>query len=185
MANKAILELTKRHAKLAHINVREEKHGEESVPAVDIKLSEIMLEKDDLNALLAEKHAHGALFNQAKAGAIIEPVFKRFAPFQFNEKFVDCSAQVFLGLNGEGFELEDITVTRITLQPVSGGQTAMTLTLQHELDDTEIVSSLADQLGRECSVEITFGKVDEAEKRQGKLALNSEPSSTEQPASTH
>lgn len=169
---RAILELTKRHAKVAHLNVREEKHGDDSVTAVDIKLSEIVLEKDDLNALLAEKHAHAALFNQAKAGALIEPVFKRFAPFAFTEKFVDCAATLYLGLGAQAFELEDVKLASIKLECVSGGQTMLSLTLQHELDDSEILASLADQLGRECSVEITFGKLDEAEKRQGKLALN-------------
>jgi hypothetical protein len=180
--SKAILELGKRHAKLSHVNIREEKHGDDSVPAIDIKLTEIMLEREDLNALLAEKHAHAALFNQAKAGTLIEPVFKRFAAFQFTEKFVECSATLYLGLgDDEGRELEDVTLARISLQPLSGGQTQMTITLQHELDDSDILSTLGDQLGRECSVELTFGKIDEQEKRQGKLALNS----TDKPLNRH
>lgn len=185
MTSKAVLELTKRHAKLAHVNIREEKHGEDSVTAVDIKLTEIMLEKDDLNALLHEKHAHAALFNQAKAGSIIEPVFKWFAPFSFTEKFIDCSAALYLGLNGEAHELEDVTLAKLVLEPLSGGQTALTITLQHSLEDAEILATLGEQLGRECSVAITFGKVDEAEKKQAKLPLEPKKDGAEQQAVTH
>lgn len=168
------LELGKRQAHIAHINLREEKHGDDTVPAIDIKLEGVTLDKAELNALLGEKRAHDALFNQGKAGTLIEPVFKFFEPFKFTEKFVDCQATLYLGIQAAEYELEDVRITGLKFTPMSGGSTAVTLTVQHELDDTEIVGALADQLGRECSVAISFGKVDVEEKKQQKLALNDE-----------
>lgn len=179
-----VLELDKRHATISHVNLREEKHGEDSVPAIDIKLTEIPLTKDELIAITHDKQAWNLMYVEEKGGLIrpSQPYFASKRPF--DEKYVDCSAVLFLGIQGAEYELEDVKLSKITMEPTDGGTTSMDLTIQLELDDTEILSHLADQLGRECSVALTFGSIDEGDKKQQKLPLNS-TAGTDAPASTH
>lgn len=172
----AVIELDRRQAILDNVNLRPENHGDDIVPAVDIKLSGIPLNKVELNTLLGDKHAHDCLFNTAKAGSIVEPMFKQFQAFKLKDKFEDCSATMSFGLAEDGYELDDVKITGVSLEPLAGGMTAMTVTLQHALEDTDIVGDLASYLRSECSIVLTFGtkaiEDKKAKEKQGKLPLN-------------
>lgn len=173
MSKTKALEIEPRHCRFTNLNIRLEKHGDDDVPAVDLKFEDLMLRKDELNRLLGEKFAHDALFRAAKEGGLIEPLFPMLAPLALEDKFEDCTATVAFGLNDDfTTELEDVKFRGVRLKPVSGGMTAITLTVQYELDDSELMSSLTEFLGRECKVGLVFGKKTEAEKKQQKLALN-------------
>src|SRR5678815_6168342 len=109
--NTAVLDLAKRPAMVMHVNPRLERHGDDGVLAVDIKLDGIHLEPDELNLLLGDKHAHDALFVKANGkGKAPEPMFRQLKSFELVDKFENCAAIITLGLSDnelERFELAE------------------------------------------------------------------------------
>ncbi len=169
-----MLTLDRRPCKIGiSINTRTEKHGEDDVPAMDIPLASIMLTGEELNALLGESHAHDALFNFA-AGKPPEPLLPTLAGFRVKGKFEESSVDIEVGLKAELISLKNVKLSKVTLEPQTGGLTAMAVTVQctPELDDG--VTHLLAFLNAAAHVSVSFGKSDEAEKTQGNLPLEPE-----------
>jgi hypothetical protein len=158
--------------KLAHLNNRVEKHGDDGVPAVDLKFTGIILTKDMLNEFTGDKHCHNLMFEQRKGGAI-EPTQQYLGRVRtFEADFVDCTASIVFGANPDEHELEDVKIKNITLEPLVGGNTSMNCTVQHELEDTDICAQFAEYQTREVHLALVFGKKAVEDKRQGKLPLD-------------
>lgn len=168
--SKAVLDLPKRPARVAHINTRLEKHGESSVLCADIKIEGVHLEPDELNLLLDDKHAHNALFVTAK-GKATEPMFRQLKRFELESKFEDCSASIFLGLSDDSVDFEDVKVAKVKLSPQVGGQTMVELTVQTEIEDTNDIASLLEHLDSEACVAITFGAKSKPEGKKAQKDL--------------
>lgn len=176
MTAKKPLELSSRPCIIANVNLRTEKHGDEDKPAVDIKLSGIMLTKAELLRLTGDQQAWNLMFEQEKAGSVIEPVLQMFEPERYlKAKYEDCTSTIRFGMQKTEHELDEHKIKGIALKPQVGGMTELTLTIQQALDDTKIVAQLAEYQGQEAHVSITFGQISENEKRQKNLALNDEP----------
>jgi len=184
--SKHYLTLTNRHCKIGNsINTRAEKHGDEDVPACDIPLDGILLEREELNALLGDKAAHKSLFQYTK-NAPDEPSFKAFKPFALKDKFEECSVTLLLGISEMELELTGVKLANIKLEPLTGGQTALSLQVQTTCPVESMAQAIA-FLNAEIEAEITFGKKTEKSTKQRELPMtigNGEASEAEQPA-TH
>lgn len=173
-----MLTLDKRPCRIGNsINTRAEMHGEEAVPAMDIPLVNILLEKSELNDLLGERHAWDCLYETRK-GKPPAPVFaKHFKPFQLLAKFKDCNVTLTAGLHLERVVLtESVKLTKLKLEPQIGGLTALSVTVQTPATDS--VTALLQYLDAQVDVAIQFGEATEAgEEEQPELDL-APPTST-------
>src|SRR6185436_19846835 len=114
----SILKLGKRPCRLGgSINTRTEKHGDEDEPACDIPVEGLMLDRDEVDALLG-KGAYTALYiNKRNSGmSVAEPsdLAKRVKTLQMVDKFIDSRAKLILGIDEKEIVLEDdLTVSKI------------------------------------------------------------------------
>jgi hypothetical protein len=166
-----MLTLDKRPCRIgSSINTRSELHGEETVPAMDIPLEGIMLQPNELNALLNEPFAHSALFDEK--GTHKEPIFRQFKPFVMKDKFEDATVSIELGLKQELITLQNVKLAKLTLTPMVGGLTELSLQVQCTPDLDLGISTLLAFLNKDADVEITVGKKAADAKDQPQLPLN-------------
>lgn len=170
------LELDSRPCRIANVNPRVEKHGDEDVPAVDIKLVGVMLSKAELIRLTGDSQAWNLMFQQEKAGSVIEPTLQWADGWRYiDAKYIECASTLRFGMQKTEHEFDDHKVKGVAVRGVVGGLAECMLTIQHAFEgDTRVMAQLTEYQGKEAHVTLTFGKVDEGEKRQGKLALNDE-----------
>jgi hypothetical protein len=160
--------ISKRPCKIGtSINTRTEKHGDEDVPACDIPLVGIMLQAEELNALLGDQNAHKSLFAKAKGGAPQEPLFRQLKPFVLRDRFEDGAVTLTLGLNGDEIEFDDVTLARVTLEPRTGGLTELSVQVQCSPPVEDMARAIA-FLNCDADAEIEFGKRAEPAKRKQK-----------------
>ncbi len=175
MSNKAILELVRRPAVVMHVNARIEQHGKEKQLACDIKLDGIHLEAEELNLLLDDKHAHGALYKSAVKGKPAEPMFRQLKSYELVDKFADCCATIYLGLTDTSIEFEGVKVASVKLTPQVGGLTLMECSVQTEIEDTDDVARLLEVLHSEGSVELLIGAKEIPKGRKAQKSLDLAP----------
>jgi len=154
------------------INLRTERHGDEDVPACDIPLAGIMLQPDELNALLDDSRAHKALFTQAKNGKPAEPAFQKFKAFAMKDKFEGAAVVLIVGLTETEIELGEVNLARIMLEPQVGGMTEVSLQVQAKPDSDDL-AHLVQFMNHDANVTIQFGKLVESKKsKQQQLGLS-------------
>lgn len=167
-----MLTLTKRPARIRNsINTRVEKHGDEDVPACDVPLEGIMLEREELNALLDDAYAHDALFNHRSQGKADEPIFRKFKPLVFRDKFEEGEITLHVGMGQEQIELKGVKLARVTLDPQVGGLTELSLQVQCN-PSTDKIAQLFTYMNHDVELEISFGKKSEKGGKQKDLPLN-------------
>lgn len=167
-----MLTITKRPAKLgSSINTRTQRHGEEPVPACDIPIVGIMLEAEEVNAFLGDPKAHETFFTEERG--FIQPRFQQLRALTVKDKFEGAAVRLTLGMNGAGtgVQLEQATLASVTLEPLSGGLTELSLTVQATPTGPQI-GDLVMHLSREVSVEILDAKRAEKSTKQGELPIN-------------
>ncbi len=165
-----MLTITRRSAKISSsINVRTEKHGDEDVPACDVTVGAIMLEPEELNALLEDPKAHGALFVKDDAG-FSSPAFPQFHAFTLVDKFEDALVHLHVGMGPTLIELEHSKLARVSLSPQPGGMTAMSVQVQ-STPPSEKIGQLSAYMNHEISIEITDGKRAKKSGKQNELPL--------------
>jgi hypothetical protein len=153
-----IMNLTKRPGQIGpSINTRTEKHGEESVPGVDIPVSGLMLDKPELNALLQDVDAHDALYTDAR-GKQLEPRFQTIDPIALTDKFVGAKVTI-TSVDGEteNLILKPAKIGKIRLEPQVGGLTLMSCTIQGNPPDHADMLAL---LNAKCRVSILNAALD-------------------------
>lgn len=169
------MEFSRRPAKLGtSINGRREKHGEDNVSAADIPVVGFMLVADELNELLEEPHAHKLLFNTRSGGKADQPVFRKLKTFAHTDKYEGCAVTFTLGINREPIELKDVKVSKIRLEPMAGGLTAMSFSIACTEGAEKCVGKLLGRLDSEVDVELTLGEVveEKAAAKQQDLPIN-------------
>lgn len=164
-----MLTLDKRPARIGlSINTRTEKHGEESVPAMDIPLTGILLTKDEVNALLDDKHAWDSLYVERK-GKPSEPMFaKTLKPFAHVGKWKGSAITLYVGMKPEMYELEG-KLSRAKLTPQTGGLTALSITVQVTAEDAVPLIHFLDSA---IDVELEFGDETDEEGEEDQPELN-------------
>lgn len=171
-----VLNLTKRQAMLGgKLNPRVEYHGDEQVPACDFTLTGIMLDADELNALLdtdaaiVDHHAYDRLF---VAGDLPEPAFRDIS-LAVPTKFEKSSITLKLGnLAEDVLKFGGAKIAKIVLSPQTGGLTALSLQVQANPEAPQL-ASLYVHMGKDVSATIRFGKEQvKATKDQPELPLS-------------
>ena len=121
------LSLTKRPAKIGKsVNTRTEMHGKDEVPGQDIPLSGIILSVEELCAITDEESAGEGLFKMEEDQYV--PRFLCFGPLQVSHKFENATVKMTGGVPVTTYK--NGKIKSITLQPVGGGMTEMSCTLQ-------------------------------------------------------
>ena len=148
-----MLRLSRRTCKIGTgINTRRELHGEDPVAAVDIPIADVMIDAEELNALLREPHAHGMFFNTTST-KLVEPAFPTLRAFRFAESIEP--AIVELELSSETtVRLAKCTLARIELEPRPGGLTAMSLQVQCTPKLDSSIARLLEKLDSEVGIVI-------------------------------
>lgn len=152
-------QLTQRPAQIGpSINVRTEKHGEENVPAVDIPVTDIFLDKDEFNGLMQDEDAHDAFFTEDR-GKQLEPRFQGIAAISLSDKFT--GARVTIKRNGpdaENVVLKPAKISKVKLEPQVGGLTLVSFTVQGNPSDHTDVLSL---LNSKCRIQVIGASLEE------------------------
>lgn len=151
------------------INTRTEMHGDESVPACDIPLVGITLDAEELGTLLGEPRAHKALFKPERGHD--EPLFPQIEPIALSDKIEDAS--VIIGLNSGEVHLEGVKLKGLTLKPMNGGLTLLSLKVQASGEDiAEKVGELVNCLDHTVTIEIHGGERVTKDSKQQDLPIN-------------
>jgi hypothetical protein len=159
------MHLAKRQAKIGNqIPSRGETHGDETVTALDIPLTDIMLDELELGEIMREPRAADALFNKGNGAAV--PFFRHIKPIALDEKIEGASITITHSIGNESIRLVNVKLAKIKLEPCTGGMTAMDCTVQCTPDLNEDVAHLLGKLNAIVDVEIDggeFGKQAELE----------------------
>lgn len=159
--------------KLANMNPRIEKHGAESVPAVDlsfsINASNDILEQFHPDLLLA-------LYGEAEAGEVeqeelegVEPVsvftvlrFPKVNPLKWDAKHAGYKLAIDYGLGGEScLEIDGCEVGKFVLDCKEGGTVEVRFQVQCNSGLTEkIMGKLSLMIGQEVQITLTAPEVE-------------------------
>lgn len=168
-----MLNITSRACQLgASINTRAEKHGDEDVPACDIPLAGIMLDERELNALLNDPYAHRALFTDRKGHQ--EPSLPMIEAISVREKLEGATVTFVLGTAQAETVIGDAKLKGLTLEPLSGGSTSLSLKIQVSGDPVPaLVAALLQHLNGFVTVEIADAvAVEKKADKQRDLPIN-------------
>ena len=144
------LTLSKRPAQIgSSINTRTEKHGEEDVPGIDVPVTDIFLDADELGIILQTPAAHDCLF-MGQGGGPDEPRFRDLAPLTIEGKLEN--AKVVISVDEHQLLLKPAQVKSIKLEPQVGGLTRMSCTVQGNPSANTDVLEL---LNAKCRIAIT------------------------------
>lgn len=135
------------------VNTRTEVHGEDSVTALDIPLTAIMLDANELNMLLQEPHAYQVLFNTRDGGKFVEPVFRVLKALRLADKIEGASVVLALG-SGAALKLTGCKIAKVELAPQVGGLTEMSLQVQCTPKLDSSIARLLEKLNCDVEVEI-------------------------------
>lgn len=118
-----MLQLSPRPAKFGpSFNGRSEKQGDDSDLAIDIALSDIALDKQELGEF--DENLPGALYN---GGDI--PRLAKFKPLEMAEKIEGATVQLIDGT--EMLELTDCKLAKLRFTALAGGKAMLAVQVQH------------------------------------------------------
>ena len=123
------LTLSKRPGQIGpSINTRTEKHGEEDVPGIDIPVSGIYLNAEELAIVLEDQDAQECFYVGPTGKAAAEPRFMRARPLQLEGKLTDAKVQISVG--DHQVLLKPAKIKGISLEFRVGGLTEMSCIVQ-------------------------------------------------------
>ena len=171
-----MLKLNKRPCQIGNsMSTNTEKHGDDDVGAIDLKLDGMMLNAAELDSLLGDG-AHAAIYHRQKSNGkgsdeLAEIRFPHLKPLQFKDDFEKSRVELHVGIDNEQIVLADSKVRRVTLTPNAGGLTTMACSVR-STPDSDTVAALYDHLNSEGSVAIRSGKlVEKQADKQRDLSL--------------
>lgn len=109
------------------INTRTQKHGEEDVAAMDIRVNRFVLTPEELDEVLLSKNAHKMLY-VSKKGRPDEPRFEPLAAMMFREKVKDVSVVMYVGRSTIKMPRTNFASLNLVLNP--GGLTWWSFQIQ-------------------------------------------------------
>jgi hypothetical protein len=157
------MHLAKRPAKTGNqMPSRGEMHGEETVTALDVPLTDIMLDETELGEIMQQPLAASALFNDGDGTRA--PFFQNIKPIALDSKIEGATVTITHGVGNESIRLVNVKLAKIKLAPCIGGMTAMSCTVQSTPDLNADVARLLGRMNSTVDVEILcdeFGKQEE------------------------
>lgn len=166
-----MIKLPRKPAKLGtNINGRTEKHGDERVPKMDIKLTTLLTEKQTI-ALTGESHVVAAWF-KTEGGKYADPLLKGFAPYRKEGKYKDSLCVLTVGVNAKKIDLGDVTIKSLVFKPIDKGATQLACTIQASATMKTLEAFL--WMDQEVDAQLEFGEVeDDEDESQERLPLES------------
>lgn len=151
-----MFQLDKTESSVKNLNVRSERHGDERVLAVDVKLetkvSNTILDSidPDLRKGLFRKPGKNEQQELPTIGTELTAVkFPYIEPLKLNHEFEGYELELAGLLDGiEPVFLVDVKLKKLTVAPLEGGSVTLTLTASANVDADEL-SQLADAFVRE------------------------------------
>lgn len=149
----------------AHIGVsfngRRERHGDEDMPALDIKLEGIVLGEKEFNSLLGDPHAEEAFFDPpGKRSTQVVPRFPKLDALKLKDKIENVKVSIWLDGKDVPVVLAACDLAKVTLTPQDGGTVSLACQVQCLEPGDKAVSKLFDHLGATVSVEIVEAQSD-------------------------
>lgn len=150
------LKLERRTAQIgSSINTRTQMHGDEHVTALDIPIVKVCLSDEELGQVLLNSRAYKLLYSKTK-NRPDEPTFgKVLGAMPFRGKIKAVSVDIFLGRRV--LRIPDGTLTKVKIEPTSGGTTWLQFTVQcvPDLDDNHpIIEALLSKLSEPIDIAI-------------------------------
>lgn len=145
-------------AKLVHINPRTEKHGDQDVPAADIKI-----QQQDGNGILSLFHPTLRSFLYEKEDGELEGVEsltrRRFGGLierlRLDHKVVGAEVKIGFGLGGSSdIELDTVDVDGFAVELMEGGSVLLTYRIKAS-PSGEQIKKLYEVLGGEIDITVT------------------------------
>ena len=135
--------------------------------SIQLELSGIMLDENELNSLLGEPHAHRSIYNTN--GKEITPYLKRLKALELSNSWE--GAEVTLWYSGATLRLDlpKAKLTKIRLTPLTGGETHMSCNVESEPTLDRKLVDLIERVGSGIECEI---RADHPEEQED-LPLNS------------
>ncbi|MBS0364923.1 MAG: hypothetical protein JSR67_03755 [Proteobacteria bacterium] len=136
-----MLSLDNAHCRIGKISNNLEKHGDEDVPEFNIPITGVMLNAEQLNALIGDPHCDRAWFNTRKDKTLEPMSWWERGEFRLTDKLdADVCTISFSGDRSIEFEAEEgdgeegarpaCRISRMELKPVVGGMTELSFQLQ-------------------------------------------------------
>lgn len=167
-----MLTITEKHCRLGKISNNLPKHGDEEVTEFTIPVTELMLEREEINALVGDPYFDRSLFNVK--GSLHEPTegLRKFDPLKFTERYEGASVTITVAGDRE-LNFENVKLYDITVKPVPGGlvDLSMKIQLMPGLGQENLVLQEAQHC--EVKISITDAKVALKKGGQKELPLNS------------
>lgn len=178
MTKKSVLTLGKKPCLLGKaLNGRTEHHGDDDVPACDIAIENLVLQLDDIEALLGEQE-HQRFFKKTRNSGmdgfleVADFVARTNTPFVLADKFAGSRVVLFLGLGDDELALEDCRLAKIKYAPIAGGVFSVSLQVQ-TTPDAAAMAQLFANMNRQIHAKIRFGQIDKGKSdKQPELALD-------------
>lgn len=163
-----------------------ERHGDDRVPAKNVRIKNVLLTKDELNDLLGDKHAWDMLYVEKK-GKAAEPIFAgKLAALAVLGKWRESSVTLTFGVKPYEVNFGEARISRVALECQTGGQTAMSFMLSSlKSNISGSLGSLDDYLGTAINAAVEFGEPadedeDESDEDQESLDLTPQKGASEQ-----
>lgn len=152
-----MLNITERTARIGNqIQSRGENHGEDTVTAIDIPLTDVMLDEREFNALMGLPNAFNAFFD--RSGGLLQPAFTRLKPLALSEKIEGARVVIKHGVAAEELRLGNAKIAKIKLEPVTGGFVSMSCTVQCVPTLDVNIAHLLDRLNSTVELSIDGGQ---------------------------
>lgn len=157
-------------ARLTHINLRNEKHGDEDVPAVDLKFEwptsndALALFHPDLrDAIFQQSPADRAQTHVAGVPAALKAlVFPSMLPLRWGTDSTGLRLTIDHGLGGKSdLVMHDCIADKFVIEPMEGGSVAITFRVRTTNIAEELFGRLASLLGHD--VPLTLVRQHDAE----------------------
>lgn len=150
------IDIAKRLAKIgSQIASQRQKHGDDNITAIRIPVSQIALDERELCALLQNPLAHRALFDTS--GDLAKPSLPLLGPLPLREKLQGATVSITHGVQAEVLKLSACTLSKIKLEPQTGGMTELSCTVNVTPALDLGVAHLLERLDSTVEIEISGG----------------------------
>lgn len=159
---------------IEHVNLRDEKHGDDTVAAIDVKLSmetsaEVLgLFHPALRQALYCKDPHAPVAQQPPLE--LEPAaelpnlrWPHLEPLRWSEDLEHRTLTIDYGIGGKSsLKLTDCKANGFRIEPMEGGTVRLTWRIQHAQPDERVVGKLSGLLKRQVNVTLMASPETEA-----------------------
>jgi hypothetical protein len=120
--------------------------------SIKLELAGILLDENELNSVLGEPHAHRSIYNTN--GKDIVPYLKCLKALELSHAWEGAAVTLWYELGKKSLELTKAKLTKIRLEPLNGGETQMSCTVESEPTLDAKIVALIERMGSGIECEI-------------------------------